>query len=173
MIDSGARSSIRKNKISKHELSILFVLDVLLERNGVGSFYRDLSDYLKDHFKQVAFIGPLNKKNKDKYTLFSISMPGDPTQRLYFPRIFKLSNAISEIDPDIIVLPTPGLYGIVALKKVLKLKTMVCPVLHNDYDNMAKIYWSGFRGKFIAWLGKCVNRMFFKSGSISLVINNL
>ena len=92
------------------KLKVLIVLDVLPERNGVGSFYTDLREYLEKYLKDVRIFGP--KKNNST-NIFSIAMPGDNTQRLYFPRVSVLSNFIKDFNPDIIILPTPGPYGLI------------------------------------------------------------
>jgi len=143
---------------------------VLPERNGVGSFYNDLSYYLSEHFKKVTLISPYPLK--DRHTFFSISMPGDPFQRIYIPKIFTLKNAIEKSNADIIVLPTPGFYGMVGLRQAQKQNIPICPVLHNDYNRMATIYWDDFRGKVVKSLGAWANSFFFKKGKLSLVMND-
>ena len=44
-------------------------------------------------------------------------MPGDNTQKLYIPKYYHLSKYIEDFKPNIIILPTPGFYGLTALKK--------------------------------------------------------
>ncbi len=156
-------------KTKKIKLNVLIILDVLSERNGVGSFYRDLCEHLKDYISHIEIIGP--KRLDDSYTFFSISMPGDATQRLYFPKMFKLANIIKEKSPDVIIFPTPGFYGLVALGKAKKLNISICPVLHNDYDEMAKLYWKGVKAYLVNNIGTFVNKFFFKSSPISLIVN--
>ena len=151
------------------KLKVLIVLDVLPERNGVGSFYTDLREYLEKYLKDVRIFGP--KKNNST-NIFSIAMPGDNTQRLYFPRISVLSNLIKDFNPDIIILPTPGPYGLIGFKIAKNLNIPILSVLHNDYDSMASLFWISHIGKLIGAFGKFVNSLFFRNSYLVLIVND-
>jgi len=154
---------------NKSDLKIMIVLDVLPDRNGAGSYYRDLVEHITPFAKKLILFSP-SKKN-DVNTLFSIPMPGDRTQKLYIPKFYYLSKYIEDFKPNIIILPTPGFYGLTALKKANEMKIPICPVLHNDYEGLASFYWGGFIGftinKIFVWL----NGLFFKSSKITLIMN--
>ena len=52
----------------KH-LKIAIFLDSILERNGVGSYYKDLIENLNDQIGDINLINPDNKKNKVSLTI--------------------------------------------------------------------------------------------------------
>jgi glycosyltransferase involved in cell wall biosynthesis len=143
---------------------------VLQERNGVGTFYTDLREYLKKYLKDVRIFGP--KKTNNSTNIFSIAMPGDNTQRLYFPKISVLSNFIKDFKPDIIILPTPGPYGLIGFKIAKNLNIPILSVLHNDYDSMASLFWISHIGKLIGAFGKFVNSLFFRNSYMVLIVND-
>ena len=154
---------------NKSKIKIMIVLDVLPDRNGAGSYYRDLAEHISPFVSELTLFSP--SKTNDFNTLFSIPMPGDNTQKLYIPKFYYLSQYIEDFKPNIIILPTPGFYGITALKKAKEMKIPICPVLHNDYEGLSSFYWGGFIGftinKIFVWL----NRLFFKSAKITLIMN--
>jgi len=155
---------------NKSDLKIMIVLDVLPDRNGAGTYYRDLIEHINPFAKKLILLSP--SKNNDINTFFSIPMPGDSTQKLYIPKFYYISKYIEDFKPNIIILPTPGFYGLTALKKSKEMKIPICPVLHNDYEGLASFYWGGFIGftinKIFVWL----NGLFFKSAKITLIMND-
>ncbi len=162
---------ITKPKINiKSNLKVMIVLDVLLDRNGAGSYYRDLIEHIKPIVKELKLIGP--SKKDDPNTLFNFPMPGDKTQKLYIPKYSHLSKNIENFKPNIIILPTPGFYGLIALKKAKEMEIPICPVLHNDYESLASFYWGGFLGFIINKIFVWLNRLFFKPADITLIMND-
>jgi len=159
-----------KSKINKKSnLKVMIVLDVLPDRNGAGSYYRDLVEHITPLVKNLILFGP--SKNNDINTLFTVPMPGDNTQKLYIPKYYHLSKYIEDFKPNIIILPTPGFYGLTALKKAKEINIPICPVLHNDYEGLASFYWGGFIGFIINKIFVWLNRLFFKTAKITLIMN--
>ena len=160
-----------KPKINKKSnLKVMIVLDVLPDRNGAGSYYRDLVEHINPIIKELILLGPSEKN--DINTFFTIPMPGDKTQKLYIPKYYQLSKKIEDFNPNIIILPTPGFYGLTALKKAKEMNIPICPVLHNDYESLASFYWGGFLGFIINKIFVWLNHLFFKPSKLTLIMNN-
>ena len=94
------------------ELRILFVVDAIKGRNGVGAYFQDLASHLKDQVAQVELVQPC-MQDPHPCQGASIPIPGDPTQRLFFPKVRELSALVWEMKPDVIVIPGPGIFSMI------------------------------------------------------------
>ena len=148
-------------------MRIVCLSDAIVNRNGVGSYYSDLMDHLKETCECAELICPgVNGKNGTfSYTL-TTSLPGDPTQRLYFPKIHSLMPRIRKIDPDVVILPTPGPYGLAGfgLSKYFGLK--LCVGYHTQYDKLTDLYWKHWSSCMGRVYMKCLNRLLFSAGDV-------
>ena len=148
-------------------MRIVCLSDAIINRNGVGSYYSDLMAYLEDACEHAELIcpGADGKGGSFSYTV-TTSLPGDPTQRLYFPKIHSLLPRIGKIDPDVVILPTPGPYGIAGFGLSKYFGSNLCVGYHTQYDKLTDLYWkSGFSGISRIYM-KCFNRLLFSASDV-------
>jgi glycosyltransferase involved in cell wall biosynthesis len=123
---------------------ILILSDAIPDRNGVGTYYRDLMDYLNEFVGQVEMI-PAKANCAFRVSGLSMRMPGDYTQRIHFPNIPRIERRVKEVRPDVIVAPTLGPFGFFAYALAKRYKTRLIVGHHTAYDKLTQLYWSGVR----------------------------
>lgn len=157
------------DQINKKQLRVLFLSDAIASRNGVGSYYTDLVDHLTDYLEHAELISP-GTCPEDYAHERTLPLPGDPTQQLYLPKISRVWEKIKTVNPHVIVIPTPGPYGLAGFAIAKYLAIPLCAGYHTQYEKLTDIYWtSAFSGISRFYL-KLLNRAFFKSSAV--VIGN-
>lgn len=151
------------------DLKIAVISDATENRNGVGTYYHDLVDHLKEYVRYAVLLSP-KSSDFDDYVCMQFNMPGDESQKLCWPKIPRIVRRIKRSRPHIIVIPTPGPYGLLGYTLARQLDIPLVVGFHTDYEKLADIYWN----ETIAKMGRCpwnmLNRFLFKSGEI--VITN-
>lgn len=120
-------------------LRVSLICDAAAERNGVGSYYRDLADHLKERRQVIDFISP-TRKTSGVY-IMSVPLPGDRTQRLRFPNVPSLFWRVRRFDPHVVLVSSPGPFGVFGLYVALRNRIPLCVCLHTDYEELANLYW--------------------------------
>ena len=72
------------------ELRILFVVDAIQGRNGVGTYFQDLVAQLRPYVDQVELVAP-DLLEPHPVQGISFPLPGDNTQRLFSAQNAKIS----------------------------------------------------------------------------------
>ena len=152
------------------ELNVLFVIDAIRERNGVGTYFVDLIEHLKEPLGRVELVAP-SMKDPHPCQGLSLVMPGDFTQRVYFPHLRRLTRLILEQKPDVLVIPGPGWMAMGAFWIAGKLKIPVCVTHQTDWDKMAELYWSKTMEPYARRLLNWANNVFF-NGCVSAAAVN-
>lgn len=149
------------------KLRVVIISDALPERNGVGTYYHDLVEYLKGSIEHAELICPHYGAGLWKGWL-SFPLPGDRTQKLTIPPVRQIHKRIREIAPHAIIVPTPGPYGLlgVYLAKRYGLKLLVG--FHTHFEKLTDLYWNPFCGKFSQAFFRAFNRVFFRYSSVVL-----
>jgi len=153
--------------LPREKLRVAVVSDATPERNGVGSYYADLVAQLDERIETAELICP--EDNGDRWHRYMAPpLPGDSTQRIWFPRPFKLWRQVSAIRPHAIVVPTPGPYGLYGLFLARRLRVPLIVGFHTHYEALASIYWSDFFGRVCRWYLESCNRLLFRHASVVL-----
>lgn len=153
------------------QLRVLFLSDAITGRNGVGSYYDDLIGHLKDYIAYAGLVSPGGDAGDYAHGLF-FPLPGDPTQRVYLPRVSRIYHNSKTIAPDVIVVPTPGLYGLLGFAIAKYLGIPLCAGYHTRYEKLTELYWnSSFCGISRLYM-KLINRILFRS-SERVVANSM
>jgi len=151
------------------ELRVLFVVDAIKGRNGVGAYFQDLVSHLKDQVAQVELVQPC-MQDPHPCQGASIPIPGDPTQRLFFPKVRELSALVWEMKPDVIVIPGPGIFSMIGYWIAKKWGIPVCVTFQTDYNRLVELYWgkrlARLAGGFLNW----VNRTLFQGSETAATI---
>jgi glycosyltransferase involved in cell wall biosynthesis len=150
---------------NEKRLRVLFLSDAIASRNGVGSYYADLVAHLADYIHHAELLSP-GAHTEDYAHEITFPLPGDPTQRLYLPKVSWLWHRIKTVLPDVIVIPTPGPYGLAGFAMARYLGIPLCAGYHTQYDKLTDIYWTSVFSKFSRFYMRSLNRVFFKSSAV-------
>lgn len=150
-------------------LRIMFVIDAIQGRNGVGTYFQDLTSQLAERVERVELVAPRLTQPHPCQGL-SMPMPGDRTQRLFLPRLRELTRLIVEMRPHVIVIPGPGLFSLAAGWIASRLGIPVCVTHQTDYHSLANLYWRGNFARFAKSLINGLNRwMFRRAASVATI----
>lgn len=150
-----------------HGLRVAVVSDATPERNGVGSYYADLVRQLAGRVARAELFCPCSKDG-GWHRRLTPPLPGDGTQRLWFPRPLKLWRQVSSFGPHAIVVPTPGPWGLVGLLAARKLRVPLIVGFHTHYEALAGIYWADTFGRACRWYLESCNRLLFRHSTVVL-----
>jgi glycosyltransferase involved in cell wall biosynthesis len=143
-------------------LRVLVVSDAIASRNGVGSYYADLVGHLTDYIGHAELVSP-GSETADYAHALSFPLPGDPTQRVYLPKAAWIWDKVKTVSPDVMVVPTPGPYGLLGLLIARYMGIPLCAGYHTRYEKLTEMYWttafSGFSRISMKWL----NRVLFSA----------
>lgn len=148
-------------------MRVLVVSDSPPERNGVGSYYADLVRQLEGRIDRSVLVCPVGKRSAwNRYLL--PPLPGDRTQKVWLPNPVRLWRELLDVRPHVIVLPTPGPYGIAGL---LAAKIMNIPVIagfHTHFEALAGMYWATLFANLSKWYLSGCNRLLFRHSDLVL-----
>ena len=99
-------------------------------------------------------------------------MPGDPSQRLITPDIFRIHKGFKELKPNIIISVTPGPFGLLGYLYAKKYKITFITAFHTDFEQLAKIYWNPIWGAFANLYLRTINTLFCRQASYTLIHNS-
>lgn len=151
-------------KFDRKSMQIAFFSDAIPERNGVGSYYKDLSEHLAGHLGRVSLFCP-GDQTAGYHPYLELPMPGDPSQRVFLPNVGRIREEIRSRIPDVVVASTPGPYGILGAWMAKRCGIPLCVGYHTRYDKLVEIYWKQGWGKWIGALIKGFNRFLFRLGA--------
>ena len=152
-------------KIDNRSMQIAFFSDAIPERNGVGSYYKDLSEHLAGHLESVALFCP-GDQTAGYHPYLELPMPGDPSQRVFMPNIGRIRKDLRSSPPDVVIASTPGPYGILGAWMAKRCSIPLCVGYHTRYDKLVEIYWQQGWGKWFGALIKAFNRFLFRLGAV-------
>jgi len=156
--------------MNSSELRVIFLSDATRGRNGVGTYYQDLVEQLEDRVERAVLLSPATVQF-GRHEGLSVPLPGDSTQRLFFPKVGQLSKNIRDIAPYVIVVPTLGPYGISGLRLAKRSGAALCVACHTDLEKLALLYWRPVVGTLCKRFLRSLAFFFFRAGSL-VVTNN-
>lgn len=167
----GADFQPTKVDTQEPELRIAIVSDAAPHRNGVGAYYGDLERHLADQVDGIITLSPTIKNGKWSGGI-PVPMPGDSTQKCMIPNIFKLRRQLKEFKPNIVILPTPALYGLAGLILGKQMGAVALTGFHTWFEKLDEFYWNQRWRKWVnqTYL-KIFNKMLF-SGSEFVLVNS-
>lgn len=148
-------------------LRLVVLSDAAPERNGVGAYYSDLVEHFRELIECAELFCP-GSKHGDALEGVSFPLPGDGTQRFGLPHLRNLSRKLGALRPTIIVVPTPGPYGLFGLQYARRHRVALVSGFHTDYERLADMYWNRVfdkLGRF--YLDRC-NRFLFRRSDVIL-----
>jgi glycosyltransferase involved in cell wall biosynthesis len=143
-------------------LNIAIVSDAAPARNGVGTFYVDLTKHLKKFVNRIEILSPTVVDDKWKAGLV-LPLPGDKTQKLCFPNPFSLRRQLQDIDPDLVLIATPGVYGLFGAMLAARMGIPAIAGFHTSFEKITELYWKhSAAGKIVQGYFKVSNNYLFK-----------
>lgn len=140
---------------------VLIISDAAPHRNGVGAYYADLMDDLGEHVAHVEIISPeiVGEKWQGGW---SVPLPGDKTQKLCLPNAFELQKQIRLFQPTVIVIPTPGLFGLLGAVLAKRMGLPVIIGFHTWFEKLAGLYWNRVQGGLTKTYFELANKALFR-----------
>ena len=153
------------------ELRILFVVDAIQGRNGVGTYFQDLVANLEQEVERAELVAP-SMDDPKPYQGLALPIPGDPTQKLYIPKLRVLTRIFLEVNPHVVVLPGPGIYSLAGFWLAGKLGIPVCVTYQTDYRQLARLYFKGHVGRTVGRMMEWLNRAMFRRAQSVVTVSN-
>ncbi|SDD73773.1 glycosyltransferase [Rhodospira trueperi] len=141
------------------------VTDAEAERNGVGAYYTDLVEHLRDHVAEVMVLGP---GEDDSLGSVALPMPGDSTQKLWLPNLMNVRRRLQDLQPHAVIVPTPGPWGLLGARLASGLRATLVVGFHTHYERLADLYWSSALGVIPRSYMRMANRFLFERGAVVL-----
>ena len=147
---------------------IAFFSDSLAERNGTGAYYFDLLESLSQNraHPQVKIFQPLREI---RLNFLSIPMPGDPSQRLITPNLFRIRKGLKALNPDTVIVVTPGPFGLVGYLYARKHKLRCITAFHTNFEQLTKIYWNPLNRSMANLYLRSVNKLLCQNSNSTLI----
>ena len=120
-------------------LRVAIVSDAAPERNGVGAYYQDLADHLRAAGAQVELVAP-RCRSGSWYGGLALPLPGDPTQKLMVPRPSMISRRVERLRPSVVVVPTPGPYGMLGMHLARRLGADLVVGFHTHFERLTGLF---------------------------------
>ncbi|MEM8678058.1 MAG: glycosyltransferase [Planctomycetota bacterium] len=163
-VTSARRQSNNRVTSAPERLRIVVVSDAIAGRNGVGTYYADLADHLRDRVERIDLVTPELDRSRDaslsQLEWFSLPMPGDRTQRLAFPRPGNLQRVLEKLRPNVMVLPTLGAYTLFGARAASRMGIPICAAHHTNFEKLVELYWpwmfASAARKVLHWLSYSV-----------------
>lgn len=165
-----SRPSLPGQDVALEDLRVAIASDAAPERNGVGAYYQDLLEYLRPSLDRVEVFSPTIDERGTWSAGLVLPMPGDATQRLCFPNPFALRRDLKVLDPHVVIVPTPGVYGMWGAFVARRLGIPVIAGFHTSFEKLTDLYWQGsLKGRFYRQYLERSNRYLFNLSSVILV----
>jgi len=152
------------------DLRILFIVDAIQGRNGVGTYFQDLACHLQKRVSRVELVAP-NLQQPHPCQGLALPMPGDATQKVFLPRMRRLIKLAMEMQPHVIVVPGPGLFALAGFWLASKLGVPVCLTHQTDYSRLVRLYWQGLPGRFAQTMLAWTNLFMFRGSATVATIS--
>ena len=144
----------------RRPIRVLVASDSIPERNGVGAYYVDLLAQLEAHDCRSELVCPDPASD-----WLRLPLPGDVTQRIYWPSWGRLRERIRSLDPDVFVVATPGPYGVAGARWSRRLKRPLLVGFHTHYAGVTDLYPHAILRVLSRAYFRSIDRMLFRNAS--------
>ncbi len=143
---------------------VLVLSDALPERNGVGTYYRDLVDQLRGHVGRAELVCP--DVGQGWQGRLALTMPGDRTQAICVPPLRRLARYVRALQPDVVVSATPGPFGLSGVYFAHRHRAPLICGFHTHLEGLTDLYWASGPGRMFGKLSRAfldgANRLLFR-----------
>lgn len=137
---------------------VAFVSDSMPERNGVGAYYADLIDQIDGQEFAPTFVCPGGATSGG----FNFPLPGDSTQQVFVPSPREFRKIMTRLKPQVVVVATPGPYGMLGVRWARKLGVRLIVGFHTDYAGVTDLYRRSVLRVFSRGYFRVVDRLMFR-----------
>lgn len=152
------------------DLRVLFIVDAIQGRNGVGTYFQDLVAELGRHIERAELVAP-DLQRPHPCQGAGLPMPGDPTQKLFLPRLQRMVALVEEMRPHVIVVPGPGLFAMAGYWIARSRGIPLCVTCQTDYNQLANLYWGRGMARLAGGVLNWLNRTLFRAASAVVAIS--
>lgn len=142
-------------------IRLLVMSDAIPERNGVGSYYADLIQQVSPSVECAELIYPTCKRTEG-HSYLTAPLPGDDTQAIQVPKPGHLVSEFKSIRPNVIIVPTPGPYGMAGLFLARRYNLPLITGFHTHYEALTDLYWNRVTGALARGFLSSCNRLIFR-----------
>ncbi len=146
---------------------VLVVSDAAPHRNGVGAYYQDLIGHLRHSLEAIDVVSPHIVDGRWQGG-WMFPLPGDSTQKFCVPRVGHLRQRIEAFGPDVVVIPTPGPFGLLGARYARRCGARVVVGFHTWYERLAELYWNRVQGSLTRGFFEVSNRLIFRNADVVL-----
>lgn len=150
------------------KLRVAVFSDSMAERNGAGAYYADLAVQLGAEIEKIELFQPIVKK---RMLNFALPLPGDPTQKLITPNVFRLNRQYQFLKPHLVVAVTPGPFGLLGLYLARKHNAGFITAFHTHFEGLVQMYGDTLFFRVAFKYLEFVNRILCKRARTVLVNN--
>jgi len=146
------------NRPAGQPIRVAFVSDSMPERNGVGAYYADLIAQLDGNGFAPTFVCPGGAASGG----FHFPLPGDSTQQVFVPSPREFKRIMKRLEPQVVVVATPGPYGMLGVRWARKLGVRLIVGFHTDYAGVTDLYQRSVLRVFSRGYFRIVDRLMFR-----------
>ncbi len=139
---------------------VVIISDALPERNGVGAYYKDLLDQLNGLGLEATFLCP----NPDRWQLLKFPLPGDATQTVFLPSLFRFHRVMKATRPRAIVVGTPGPFGLLGTFWAQYLNARLIVGFHTHFSSVTDLYSNRWLRGFSRFYFSIADNLQFRYG---------
>ena len=150
-----------------HRSRVLIVSDAAPHRNGVGAYYQDLMHHLRPRVDTIEIISP-EIVDGEWQGGWMLPLPGDSTQKFCIPNLIGLRRRIEAFAPDVVVIPTPGPFGVLGARYAAGTGARVVVGFHTWYEKLTELYWNRVQGSLTRGFFEVSNRLIFRYADVVL-----
>lgn len=151
-------------------LRMVLLSDAIPGRNGVGTYYDDLAQHLRDHL-DVLYLATPPRDREAPYRGVRLPLPGDGTQELFLPWPRKLWRELTEVRPHVVLSATPSAYGLLGMALAHRSGAGFCVGHHTQLGELAGFYWTSLMGRVSRAALGLWDHLVLRSGATVLVHN--
>ena len=149
-------------------MNISIFIDVKLNRNGVGSYFHDLSVFFKEKNINVKLYNP-ESINKIYGSFFT---PGDKTQKIVFPSHQEIEQDIKQKKPDVLLFTFFGPITLSGMRIAKKYKIPYIYVINSDLKEFIDFYYTGIRHFALQKSSSYVEKKLIKNARHIITVNS-
>ncbi|MGJ3241735.1 MAG: glycosyltransferase [Opitutales bacterium] len=164
------QSPIQADRKPAKQVRVAIFSDALPERNGAGAYYQDLVADLGDEVEQIELFQPLLKPRR--LLRLAFPLPGDPTQKLITPNVFRLRGQFQRLRPHVVVAVTPGPFGLLGLWFARRSGAGFLTGFHTHFEMLVKLYGNTWFMRIAHRYLEAVNRLLCRNSQAVLVNNS-
>ncbi|MCB1755564.1 MAG: glycosyltransferase [Gammaproteobacteria bacterium] len=147
------------------DLRVAVISDAWAQRNGVGAYYHDLCGLLSGQVGRIELICPGEPGTR---STLSLPLPGDSTQKVCLPALGEIRARIEALDPHVIVVPTPGPFGLLGARLARRRRCGLVVGFHTHFEEIMHLYWSRWFGYLTVTYFELLNRYLFHRAGVIL-----